>query len=283
MNKLGTAFVASFLFFTTTQSRLFAQWASATHALQLPILITLGNGESGSGFFIATSNHFFLATAAHVLFDASTGHLRSDTAELAWPSADPTNSSTCRMQANLAKLQADNNIRINTPHDVAVVRCGLVITNNATVYRLDEMHVISNAEPVMVHSSDVRKLKDVNVGDDVYIFGYPSSVGLKQSPKFDYSKPLLRKGVVSGIYNQAQTITIDAAVYFGNSGGPVFEAQQLGLGQESYTIIGVTTEIIPFVDVSKNETYHYSNVNVSNSGYSVVQPVDFILQLLWDN
>ena len=280
MNKLGAALAASFLFLNSTPSTLFAQWATANHDLQIPILITLGNGESASGFFISSSNHLFLATAAHVLYDENSGNLKSDSAVLTWES---TNNALCTIQANLQVLQAHQNIRKNSVHDVAVVRCGLLLTTGAQVYDGSEITFSTNIYPAVVRSVDVRKLKNVNIGDDVYVFGYPSSVGLKQSPKFDYSRPLLRKGIVSGIYDEAQTITIDAAVYFGNSGGPVIEKEEIGLGQDTYMIIGIVTEIIPFVEVSENQTYHYPNYNLSNSGYGVVQPVDFILQLLWDN
>ena len=187
---------------------------------------------------------------------------------------------------NLENLQTNNETRVHSSHDVAVVRLGIIINNGqGVVYDSRIVQPVStNAElqTTMARSSDLRKLSEVKVGDDVYVFGCPGSVGIQQSPKFDYSKPLLRKGIVSGVYDKAQTIVIDAAVYFGNSGGPVQEKEQLDLGNTSYNIIGVVSEIIPFVDVWENKRFEYTTVNVSNSGYAVVEPVDFILELLWD-
>jgi len=59
--------------------------------------------------------------------------------------------------------------------------------------------------------------------------------------------------------------------------------EHLDLTQKRYNVIGVVSEMIPFVDVLKSERFGFSNVNVANSGYSVIEPVDFILELLWDN
>jgi len=125
-----------------------------------------------------------------------------------------------------------------------------------------------------------RKLSEVKLGDDAYVFGYPSSIGLRASPRFDYSKPLLRKGLIAGIYSEQATIIIDAPVYFGNSGGPVLEVEQAGFTELKFNIIGVVTEVIPFVETWENKQYGYQNHNLSNSGYCVVEPIDFILELL---
>src|SRR5271154_513284 len=48
------------------------------------VLITLANGSSGSGFFLNSSNHFFLVTAGHVLFDRQSHTLLSGKADVTW-------------------------------------------------------------------------------------------------------------------------------------------------------------------------------------------------------
>lgn len=250
------------------------------NSLSLPVLITFANGGSGSGFFIKGSNHVFLATARHVLFDKISGKLNNNQADLSWYSVEGTNQIHGQISLNLGELATNGEIRINNAHDVAVVRFALVLTNGTTWVCDPRFAKIVNAARLYwtdKDSDNFRRLKDVGIGDDVYVFGYPSSIGIKELPEFDYSKPLLRKGIVSGIYDKTQTIIIDAAVYFGNSGGPVLEKNNMALGGGQMWAIGIVTDFIPFIDAGK---LHY---DVSNSGYAVVEPIDSILDLLWDN
>ena len=44
--------------------------------------------------------------------------------------------------------------------------------------------------------------------------------------------------------------------------------------------IGIVTELIPLVEEWKNSIYGISNLSISNSGYSVVIPMDFIVDLI---
>ena len=58
--------------------------------LAYPVLITLNNGSTGSGFFLNTSNEIYLVTAKHVLFNLSTGQLLDKTFEILSYSRDVT-------------------------------------------------------------------------------------------------------------------------------------------------------------------------------------------------
>jgi hypothetical protein len=277
------AILMSVVFLTSTFNSIVAQ-TLPVNSCSLPVLITLDNGNTGSGFFIDTSNHFFLATAAHVLFDRNTGRLLGDKATISWHTTTTNYDFYNTIRLNLSGLQTNNEIRLHSTHDVAVVRLGTFTPDHLEIFNNTMITNVSTnfyRTPVPEQNA-VWKLKEVNVGDDVYVFGFPGSVGIQQSPKFDYTKPLLRKGIVAGIYDKAQTIVIDAAVYFGSSGGPVLERQQIA-GVIVFKVIGVASEIIPFVDIWENKRFQYSNINVSNSGYAVVEPIDFIIELLWDN
>ncbi len=107
------------------------------------------------------------------------------------------------------------------------------------------------------------------------VFGYPSSIGLKNAPQIDYNRPLLRKGILAGTNPATRTLILDCPVYFGNSGGPVLEVDRQGL-TATFRIIGVVIQFIPFNETAGSQTA----MILSNSGYSVAVPMDFVLELL---
>ena len=90
----------------------------------------------------------------------------------------------------------------------------------------------------------VKHFDEVLTGNDVFVFGYPTSLGLKSDPtrppQFDPSLPLLRKGIVAGKNPRLHTLILDSPIYFGNSGGPALEVEQDGL-QRRFRVIGVVS------------------------------------------
>ena len=238
------------------------------------------NGETGSGFYLDCSNHLFLATARHVLFEPG-GKLRSSEATLL-SSAYAAVEGDVELRVNLGVSAANQEIRTNRLHDVAIVRLARStgIPGKRYQYSADATTFVRYPKSgVTIVGPDMTgRLDSVKAGEDVFVFGYPTSIGLQQSPKFDYSKPLLRKGIVSAIYQKEQTIVLDSSVYFGNSGGPVMAVRDGG----QFAVIGIVSEMIPFVDVWENKRFKYATFNLSNSGYSVVEPVDYLLALTWD-
>jgi hypothetical protein len=139
-----------------------------------------------------------------------------------------TNSERTEFKVDMEALQTNKEIRVQPTHDVAIVRLAVVNADGSFGFntKIVEMHGHSVKSFRQIGQDMIGRLAQVNVGDDVYVFGYPTSIGLQQSPKFDYSMPLLRKGIVSGVFQKAQTIILDSSVYFGNSGGPVMEVDR---------------------------------------------------------
>jgi hypothetical protein len=121
---------------------------------------------------------------------------------------------------------------------------------------------------------------DVLPGNDVYVYGYPVSIGMESMPQFDSHQPLLRKGVVAGKYESRHTIIIDCPVYGGNSGGPVVQAWPYGVGGTKFKVMGIVTEFVPFDESRVNPVP--AGALATNSGYAVVEPADRILELLND-
>lgn len=125
-----------------------------------------------------------------------------------------------------------------------------------------------------VSREGVKPLNDVIVGNDVVLYGYPTSLGLQQIPQIDPLRPLLRKGIVAAKSLQRHSIMLDCPAYFGNSGGPVFEIDRT-LTQISFRLIGVVTTYVPFI-ATDARTFMMQ----TNSGYSVATPIDAVLQFV---
>lgn len=170
-------FIIALAFLAINSNRLFGQSTLPAHSSSVAVLITLSNGDTGSGFFITTSNHFFLATAGHVLFDKNSGKLLCNQANVSWHYDDGTNHYYSEIQMNLGILHTNNEIRLHPTHDVAIVRLGtLTVDGHSEVFNQSEMQIIStNMWPVFVRSADVRKLKDVNVGEAKAVLSKPAA------------------------------------------------------------------------------------------------------------
>jgi hypothetical protein len=124
---------------------------------------------------------------------------------------------------------------------------------------------------------NIKTFDKVLVGNDVIVFGYPTSLGLEKLPQLDPSRPVLRKGIVAGSDPVKKSIVLDCPIYFGNSGGPVLE-----LDREAFVthllIIGVVSQYVPFVETAGSRTAALSVL--TNSGYSIATPMDFVLELI---
>jgi len=124
-------------------------------------------------------------------------------------------------------------------------------------------------------------MSEVDIGADVFMFGYPISLTGPIRDIFDPSEPLLRKGIVAGINVGRKTIIIDCPSYFGNSGGPVVQVGHPEIGVTTFRIIGVVSGFIPFHEEWENKTMKYSHVLKSNSGYTVIEPIEIATELAW--
>jgi hypothetical protein len=124
-----------------------------------------------------------------------------------------------------------------------------------------------------------QKSDFVNIGSEVYIFGYPTSLGIKKSIQYDFQRPLLSSGIVAGKYSEEKTFIIDCPSYPGNSGGPVIVKTPTKTGVE-FKLIGILIEFIPYEEQWKNTRNNLINTQHYNSGYSVVEPIDFIYELI---
>jgi len=126
---------------------------------------------------------------------------------------------------------------------------------------------------------NIINFNDIHLGQSVIFFGYPMGI------KLNGYRPLLRKGIVAGCDKQPQIkgfesiIYLDAQVYGGSSGSPVFL-------DPDYDIIGVKYFIgivAASIDIRK---YELSNIDHSelfyfqeNIGIGIIMPIEKIVSI----
>lgn len=253
--------------------------------LGYPVLINFKNGGAGSGFQFGCENDNYFITAKHVLFD-SDGNLNDHNATLICQTADISDESTFVIKVDLRELEKNGFIYKHLTADVAGFKIASISENQKNgVFEMQpisgiEFRGMGNSPAVVVNSKKVVKLiKDVLVSNDVFLYGYPSSLGLKHSPQFDYNKPLLRKGIVANVNKKHGTIILDCPVYYGNSGGPVVEVELNG-GVYKHNVIGIVSQFIPYSEEWQNLSNGILHTEISNSGYSVAVAMDYVFEML---
>lgn len=252
--------------------------------LAYPVFILLTNGSSGTGFFINSKSGTYLVTCKHVLFDRK-NKLLSNKGDFFSSSKNLQDKTQNHFQINLKYMYENNLLKYNPKYDIAILKIGTILALDSLQHQInlfDSVKVISSSKSgiVGVNERDIKMYDEVLVANDIYIFGYPTSLGIPESPQFDYFKPLLRKGIIAGKYDDLKTIILDCPVYFGNSGGPVLQSTFKGFGGFEFNVIGVVLEFIPFAETWVNATQQYSNISISNSGYSVCVSMDVVLEML---
>ena len=99
-----------------------AQRAIPDDNLAYPVLLTLGDGSSGSGFFLNVSDAVYLVTAKHVLFDPQTQLLRNPILRLLSYPKDLTDTTQNRFEINLPVLQQTGGLKPHPSADVVVLK-----------------------------------------------------------------------------------------------------------------------------------------------------------------
>jgi len=268
-----------------------AQRAIPDNNLALPVLILMGDGSSGSGFYLNTGEALYLVTAKHVLFNLTSQSLLSTHAVLISYPAHPGDPGQIRLALDLSVLQANGLVKRHPARDVAVIKLfdNLPVRSaprtDESITRMNSLAGVtiqSWVQPGIVSENldAIRTFDQVLVGNPVMLFGYPSSLALQTLQQLDPDRPLLRKGIVAGASAQRKTIVLDCPVYFGNSGGPVLEMDTEGLTTHLY-VIGIVDQYVPFVQSGGAQTFAMQIA--TNSGYSIITPMDFVLELVTSN
>jgi hypothetical protein len=268
--------------------------------LAYPVLIKT-KSELGSGFFLNTATASYLVTAKHMFYDPTTQRLHDTEAELISYPRDLKDSGRNVFVLDLAALEKTGDLRAHKSEDIAVAKISNLTPLSATpspvptpasgatisegpLMRSSPIAGVTLKEEsstgvVAVGLDSVKKFSQVLTGNEVVVFGYPTSLGLQNLPQLDLTRPLLRKGIIAGQNLSSHSIVLDCPSYQGNSGGPVLEVEPEGFSTH-FWVIGVVVQSVPFVDTWVNIRQGYTNSTLLNSGYSIATPMDPVLELI---
>ena len=256
--------------------------------LSYPILLSWETG-SGSGCFLNHADkEIYLVTARHVLFknmkqrdaDPDKFELVSRKMTVLCYDRDITIIDPILSEMDFTILSPDY-IKMSSTADVAVIKIADLKTTEKSKYLAFVKGFSVQKRPtgsagILGMNEDIFKpFKDVQISNDVVIFGYPTSLGF--TDEIDYTRPLLRKGIVAGKNYKNNTIILDCPVYQGNSGGLAIEVSP---DRSTFRAIGIISKFVPFVEHFKSLHFQYVNMSIENSGYSIVIPMDTITELL---
>jgi len=256
--------------------------------LAYPVLITLKTGGealgSGSGIYLNTGDSIYLVTAKHVLEpglpDPKTGKIKFPDLdlELLSYSKDLPIPRKNVFLLSLAAFRSSGAVKTHETRDVAVIKIGTTLRQDdgslKFAYLAGMVGLETSQSGILAVSMDtVQTFDQVLVGNEAILYGYPKSLGIPDNPQFDPLRPLLRKGLIAGADLKRHSLVIDGPVYRGNSGGPVFEIDQ-DFPQTHYYLVGISTEFVPLIEATTDFSVTF------NSGYSVAEPMDFVLELI---
>jgi hypothetical protein len=250
-------------------------------------------GGFGSGFLVRTDTKVYLVTARHALFTEGPvpRKLRCEVAGMDQHS--PT--SMDRRRGNWFMMdmkQLQNNAKASETNDVAVVKIGDVVSSGGPqkAIQTEFLPLYSPNSPkvskqewiqfdpgaglvehvdklVALRVDSVETLQQVEIGDSIYVFGSQAQLGYRNRYSLTTTCHSLE---VASCRRRITVRVLDCLVFPGNSGGPV-----IGVKHEKHrdrvVVLGVVVQFVPVV---------LENAPSKNSGYSIAEPMDAVLQLL---
>ncbi len=274
-----------------TSVTLNSQEINIKNEIEKACLIKIGN-SIGSGCFYQDSQYLYLITAKHVLYD-NKGILKGKDGYLISYPYNAMNDQADTLIINFETLHNTRNLFGSSSSDIAVGKIAKINDLKDNKATLSYIHGIKKVD---IKGSWIRSFQKnqydffsaLDLGDDIYVLGFPSAIGIENTKQYDFKRPLLRKGIISGLSPKYKTFLIDCHVYGGNSGGPVivkrdlFDFSQKGriVRIQELKLIGIVAEFVPFKEVWENKNYQITNIEVDNSGYAVIIPLDPAFELI---
>jgi len=241
--------------------------------LAYPARLSVGPKNIGTGFLcISAKNECFLVTARHVLLKDGLEIQQSVTCT----SLASDLVSTVVLHLDCQSLSGSGYLKKHEKADVAVAKLGHREGDKVQLLEGIKKDESSTGTLVALPQDLIRTFDEAEVSCQIVLMGYPTSLG--RSNQLDVTRPLLRHGIIAG-KTADRRIVLDCPVYFGNSGSLVVEIRQEGKVVH-YRAIGMAVEMIPFEEELRS---NYRSATIErrwhNSGYSLVEPMDRILEL----
>lgn len=259
-----------------------------TNNLNYPVRILAGT-SSGSGFIVGTDdkNNIYIVTAKHVLYyqdqNSKEFKLFAEKIKIICNTFfEPYVYKPPRIyELDLPKLIIDGHVKLHSSQDVVVIKFGE--RKESKIKFLSGVNLLQEAEGSIVtcELSGARKFDDVVISNEIFALGYPVSLSTTEMKQINYNLPLVRKGIIAGKNYENKTLILDCPVYGGNSGGLALEINLDVSNEIKIHLIGVVVQFVPFVEQWQNTRFpSLYNTHYQNSGYSIVLPVDFIIDLI---
>ena len=283
---LGAIFIQFFIF--SFESASYSQ-SFPEEIIRTAVLIETTN-EYASGFYYEDSLYIYFVTARHAIVEKiyTYSTTKQDSLILkqnnivckSYP-RDPIKGEQNILNVDLKTANSLGKIKAHHSHDIVIIKLGSIEkTANNTLINYYPFVVKTKSSRIDPFGGiHIQKYDSVHVGDKIYIFGYPTSLGIKKSPQYDFQRPLLRSGIIAGKSFKEKTFIIDCPSFPGNSGGPVVVEVPSETGSV-FKLIGLIVEFIPYEEQWKNTRNNLINTQLYNSGYSVVEPIDYMFDLI---
>lgn len=232
---------------------------------------------SGSGFLYDTGKSIYLLTAKHVLFNSKNNTLFDEIVFYSYPQ-DAQKENAVEYSVKINEAYKQKKVRFGNDYDIIAIQLGVTRPGVANYFNFVSKNRDASNINIFSLNDCVLNLDSINIGDDIYIIGYPKSLETAQHSNFNFNRPLARKGIISGKDYKHHTILIDCPSYGGNSGGPVLLKKDNEL-----KIIGLVSSYVPYIDYWINPVTKITNRETSNSGLTIVIPFYAIIRDLYDN
>ena len=249
------------------------------------VLIKYNSGGSASGVIVGDSSYLYLVTARHCFFNEANKKLTlvDSLAFLVYYVNDAFGGKSDTLLVNLANSLRQRDLLFDPINDIAVLTIakimGYTTSGNEIFSYTNSTNKLSKLAPGGISLDLCLDFQNVDVGDDCTIIGYPSSLQINNINDYDFQRPLLRKGAIAGKDKTRGSIIVDCPSYQGNSGGPVFATSVYD--KSNFGLIGVVSRSILHVEQLENSYYKtIVSVNLANSGYTVVIPIEFAKALM---
>ena len=180
-------------------------------------------------------------------------------------------------------LEENGKILYST-HDDEKVDIAVILLNGTFITENNLQFSAFNIEKHALISSELLK-QGVDEGSYVYMLGFP--MGLVN---VDSNTPICRGGCIARIdeieIHAKKQFLLDIQNFPGNSGSPIItKPEMIGIGSapvfEKSVLIGIVYGYIPYEESLINaQTHKIVEVRSENSGIAVVNPVEFIVEVI---